>query len=133
MPPTRPVVLVADDDRPLCELLQEFLEEEGYTVACVRTGPAALVRIEAGGLDLALLDWRLPGLAGPEVCRRAREVAPPGAGHLPIIVVSASGDLERAAALAAGADEYLTKPFELDDLLAVLARHVSPGASVDQG
>jgi two-component system OmpR family response regulator len=120
-------VLVADDDRSLCELLQEFLEEEGYTVVSVRTGPAALVRIEAGGLDLAIIDWRLPGLAGPEVCRRAREIAPPGGRRLPIIVASASGDLERAAALAAGADEYLAKPFELDDLLAVLARHAPPG------
>jgi CheY-like chemotaxis protein len=126
VPTTRPVVLVADDDRPLCELLQEFLGEEGYSVVCVRTGPAALVRIEAGGLDVALIDWRLPGLAGPEVCRRAREVAPPGAGRLPIIVASASGELERDAALAAGADEYLTKPFELDDLLAILARHAPP-------
>ena len=126
MPPTRPVVLVADDDRPLCELLQEFLEEEGYTVVCVPTGPAALVRIEAGGLDVALVDWRLPGLAGPELCRRAREITLRDARRLPIIMASASGDLERAAALAAGADEYLAKPFELDDMLAALARYAPP-------
>jgi CheY-like chemotaxis protein len=124
--PTRPVVLVADDDQPLCDLLKEFLEEEGYAVTCVRTGPAALARIEAGGLDLALVDWRLPGLAGPDVCRRARQAERPDARRLPIVVASASGELERNAALAAGADEYVTKPFELDELLATLARHVPP-------
>jgi CheY-like chemotaxis protein len=126
VPPPRPVVLVADDDQPLCDLLQEFLTEEGYVVVCERSGSAALARIEAGGIDLALLDWRLPGLVGPDVCRRLRAAERPGARRLPIVVASASGETERDAALAAGADDYVTKPFELDDLLATLARHVPP-------
>ncbi|HLH21855.1 MAG TPA: response regulator [Chloroflexota bacterium] len=125
----RPVVLVADDDQSLCDLLHEFLEEEGYTVVGMRTGLAALVRLEAGGIDLALLDWRLPGLTGPDICRRIRAAERADARRLPIVVTSASGHLERAAALAAGADDYLAKPFELDDLLALLARHLPSPAS----
>jgi DNA-binding response OmpR family regulator len=115
---------VADDDAALCFLLQEFLEEEGYAVESVRTGPAALTRLAAGDVDLALVDRRLPGLDGAEVCRRARAAAPPGARRVPIVVVSALGERERAETLAAGADDYLSKPFELDDVLAIVARHL---------
>jgi len=122
--PVRPVILVADDDRALCDLLREFLEEEGYAVVCAGTGQAALAIIEAGDPDLLLLDWRLSGLDGAEVCRRARALAPPGGRRLPIVVASAFGDAERAAALGAGADEYVAKPFELDALLAVIARYL---------
>src|SRR3954451_4869042 len=96
---SRPVVLVADDDPSVCDLLKEVLEEEGYAVTCVRSGSAALARIEADSLDLALLDWRLPGLTGPEICQRARAAA----RRLPIVVTSAAGDPAGTEALRAGA------------------------------
>jgi DNA-binding response OmpR family regulator len=124
----RPVILVADDDQPTCDLLKDFLEWEGYAADCVRTGPAALARIQAGGLDLALLDWMLPDLGGVDPCQQVREGERGREEHLPIIVVSASGEAQRDTALAAGADTYLPKPFELDDLLDLVVRYVPPAA-----
>jgi two-component system response regulator ArlR len=115
----RPVVLVVEDDRPLRSLLQELLEEE-YSVEISATAQAGLTRLEAGGVDLLLLDLRLSDLDGQELCRRvrAREAKAWAEPHLPIVVLTAAADeAVREACFAAGADDYLPKPFDIDDLL----------------
>ena len=110
---SRPVVLVADDDPSVCDLLKEFLEEEGYAVTCVRSGVAALAQIETYADDLALLDWRLPDESGPSVCRRLNESVP-----RPMIVMHTGLDdpRDRDAARKAGADEFLVKGVDPDGL-----------------
>ncbi|HEY7064367.1 MAG TPA: response regulator [Chloroflexota bacterium] len=121
MPIARPVVLVLDDDRTIRELVQEVLEEQGYAVEAAPTGSSGQARLEAGGIDLVVLDKLLPDRDGAEVCQwvRARERDAPA--HLPIILVSAALDEGAAAALRdAGADGYLPKPFDIDALIAAV-------------
>ena len=116
MQPARPVVLVVDDDPEIGEVLRYLLEHAGYTVALAGGAAAALARIEAGGIDLVLLDLMLPEMHGLELCRRVR--AREGEAYLPIIMLSALADeAQRHAGFVAGADDYVTKPFNSDDLL----------------
>ena len=109
-------VLVVDDDLTIRELLCEALNAHGHAVAQASDGTTALARIDAGGVDLVLLDLMLPGLDGREVCRRVRAA---GYGlYLPIIMITALGaDEDRRAGFAAGADDYVTKPFSVRDVL----------------
>jgi DNA-binding response OmpR family regulator len=143
MQPPRPVILVIEDSAMTRRMLQLLLEPAGYTVELAADGETGLARIEAGGVDLVLLDLVLPGLDGAELCRRVRalesEVGPRpygaavgacgvgprsaavGAGgvYLPIIMLTAlGGDTLRLAGFAEGADDYLTKPFNSAELLA---------------
>ena len=116
VPAARPAVLVVEDDAETCALLQQLLEEEGYTVETVADGAAALARLEVGGIDLVLLDWMLPEVDGLEVCRRVRADAT--GIYLPIIMLTALGAPDqRHEAFAACVDDYVTKPFRLEDLL----------------
>jgi len=111
-----PVVLVVEDDPTMREVLQMLLAETGYRIETAADGPIALARIEAGGLDLVLLDRMMPGLDGLEVCRRIRARA--DEVYLPVVMLTAlAGDEERHAGFAAGADDYVTKPFNADELL----------------
>jgi two-component system, OmpR family, phosphate regulon response regulator PhoB len=120
-------VLVVDDDQTLCDLLADLLDEEGYAVECLPDGRRALARLEAGAVDLALLDLKLPGVDGLEVCRRLRAQEATRGGHVPVVVLTASADLGHEQAIAAaGADDHLAKPFELDALLSRV-RHWLPG------
>jgi two-component system phosphate regulon response regulator PhoB len=116
MPPARPVVLVMEDDPALREVLQALLESEGFVVDAVEDGIAGLKRIEQGGIDVVLLDLMLPDLNGLEVCRRVRlredEV------YLPVIMLTAlTSETQRHAGFAAGADDYVSKPFDASDLI----------------
>lgn len=110
-------ILIVEDEEHLAEGLRYNLEEEGHEVAIVREGEEALERLTdpEEAFDLVILDLMLPGISGFEVAERAR-----AAGNLlPILILTAkdeAGDLVRG--LEAGADDYLTKPFELDELLA---------------
>jgi DNA-binding response OmpR family regulator len=114
--PHRSVVLVVDDDAVIRELLRDPLAEAGYGVAEAPDGRAALARISAGGVDLVLLDLMLPGLNGLEVCRQARATA--RGLYLPIIMTTAlAAEQDLRAGFAAGADDYVTKPFSLADVL----------------
>ena len=116
MLPTRPIVLVVEDDPLASELLCTVLERAGYTVETAMDGAAALTCIEAGGLDLVLLDLMLPKVDGYEVCRRVR--ARDAEDYLPIIMCTALDQpSQRRAGFAAGADDYVTKPIQRDDLL----------------
>lgn len=111
-------ILVAEDDVRLANLLQDSLREAGWQVEAVHDGPSAYARLLSGaGYDVALLDWMLPGMDGISVARRLRDL---GLG-IPILMLTARGDVrDRIDGLDAGADDYLPKPFDLDELLARL-------------
>jgi two-component system, cell cycle sensor histidine kinase and response regulator CckA len=112
-----PVVLVVEDDPLVADMLRTMLTRAGYTVEVAADGAAGLARIEAGGLDLVLLDVLLPEMNGLEVCQRVR--AQDDDDYLPIIMLTAQSRPEqRQAGFAVGADDFLTKPFEREDLLA---------------
>jgi len=112
-------ILVVDDDPATRALLVEALAEEGYAVRTAPDGAGALAQVAAGGIGLVLLDLKMPGLDGFAVCRALRARA--ATAELPIIVLSVlMDDYSQQAAFAAGANHYLTKPFDLDDLLAWL-------------
>jgi DNA-binding response OmpR family regulator len=118
----QPVVLVVEDDPVQSDLLREILEFDGYRVERVADGDAALDRIEAGHIDLVLLDVGLPRLDGVAVCQTIR--IPERARRPPIILLSALTDeVLIDASGAAGADEYISKPFDINELLTVVARH----------
>ncbi|HZR98743.1 MAG TPA: response regulator [Chloroflexota bacterium] len=117
MQTTRPVVLVVEDDEGIAELLQMLLEGAGYRTERAADGASGLARVQAGGLDLVLLDLMLPGLDGLELCRRVR--AQNQDVFLPIIMMTALvTEQQRLDGFAAGADDYVLKPFSPDELLA---------------
>lgn len=110
-------VLVAEDDVRLAALLEQALTEAGHVPTVVHDGSAALTAARRGGFDVLLFDWMLPGQPGPQVVQSLR-----ADGHrTPALLLTARGQLQdRVAGLDAGADDYLAKPFELDELLARL-------------
>jgi DNA-binding response OmpR family regulator len=109
-------VLVVDDDAVIRELLRDPLAEAGYVVDEAPDGRAALTRISAGGVDLVLLDLMLPELNGLEVCQQVRATA--RGLYLPIIMMTALGAAQdQRTGFAAGADDYVTKPFSLAEVL----------------
>ena len=111
-------ILVAEDDERLAELLAESLGEVGWSVDVVHDGRAAHDQLLAGvGYDVALLDWMLPAMDGITVARRLRGIGV----ATPILMLTARGAVrDRIEGLDAGADDYLAKPFDLDELLARL-------------
>jgi two-component system response regulator MprA len=109
-------ILVVDDERAVRESLRRALELEGYQIELAADGTEALYRLESGDEpDAVILDVLMPGIDGLEVCRRLR-----GTGSkLPVLMLTARTEVEdRVAGLDAGADDYVTKPFALDELLA---------------
>ncbi len=114
-------VLVAEDDERLATLLQQTLTEAGWDAQIHLDGLSAFAAAAPGShdgdFDVLLLDWMLPGLDGVSVCQRLR-----GMGcSTPVLMLTARGAVkERITGLDAGADDYLTKPFDLDELLARL-------------
>ncbi|MET0417919.1 MAG: response regulator transcription factor [Actinoplanes sp.] len=114
-----PTLLVADDDADHREMLTLILRRCGYDVIPTADAAAAASALRAGGVDAALLDLRMPGESGIDLCRRMR--AEPGTRLLPVLLISAMADDRQVlAALSAGADDYLTKPFSRDELRARL-------------
>jgi adenylate cyclase len=111
-----PVILVVDDVPQNVRLLAAVLEPHGYAVATATSGEAALERVAAAPVDLVLLDVVMPGIDGYEVCRRLR--ADPATGFVPVVMITASGEQEKRKAIEAGADDFVTKPFDHDELLA---------------
>ena len=111
-------ILVVEDDPAIAHLLRLMLEDEGYRVSATRD-PASLVAAAVPPPDLVLLDLRLSGADGGEVCRRLKGQA--ATKHVPVVLISAD---PRAAAVAraCGADAVLAKPFDLDDALALVRR-----------
>jgi CheY-like chemotaxis protein len=107
-------ILVVDDVAQNVRLLQAVLEPRGYTVVTAASGEEALERL--AGVDLVLLDIVMPGIDGYEVCRRLRE--DPATSFLPVVMITASGEQEKRRAIEAGADDFVAKPFNHDELLA---------------
>jgi DNA-binding response OmpR family regulator len=108
-------ILLAEDDEGIREPLASALEDEGYEVEALPTGGQAVAAGLHGEHDLLVLDIGLPGIDGIEVCARIREERP----AVPIIFLTArDGDGDAVDGLDAGADDYVTKPFRLDELLA---------------
>ena len=111
-----PVILVVDDLPENVRLLQAVLEPRGYTVVTAMSGAEALEQVASQPIDMVLLDVSMPGMDGFEVCRRLR--AEPATSFLPIVMVTASGSEEKVAGIKAGADDFIPKPFDQDELLA---------------
>jgi len=113
-------ILVADDDGAIRTLLRTFLEEEDYRVTEALTGQEALEGLRSGNYDLVLLDMRLPGMTGLDVLKQLREKQ----GDMPVILMTAYGSPNTAIqASSLGAYGYITKPFELDDVLHNITRY----------
>ena len=107
-------VLVVEDDRNIAELLQMYLEKEGYGVTLAFDGGQGLSKFHAIGPDLVLLDVMMPVMDGWAVCRAIRAES-----DTPVIMLTAKGETDdKVAGLKAGADDYITKPFEMKEVLA---------------
>src|SRR5437763_4279614 len=114
MPVKKTTIVAADDDPQLLRLVTRNLQFEGYEVIPASNGQQALEEIEQQLPDLVLLDVMMPKLDGFAVCQRVREFS-----AVPIIIVTARGqDQDKVRGLDLGADDYLTKPFSIDELLA---------------
>lgn len=129
-----PYVLVVEDEASLATLLQYNLEREGFRVGIAQDGEEALVMADETLPDLVLLDWMLPKVPGIEVCRRLR--GRPDAKNIPIIMLTARGEeTDRIRGLDTGADDYVTKPFSMTELLArvrAVLRRIRPGLAEDK-
>jgi two-component system, OmpR family, response regulator MprA len=123
-------ILVVDDERAVRESLRRALELEGYEIDLAEGGTQALDLLASGAEpDALVLDVLMPGVDGIEVCKRLRRAG----NQLPVLMLTARAEVEnRVAGLDAGADDYVTKPFALEELLArlrALLRRVGPGPS----
>ena len=114
---SKPYVLVVEDEAALATMLRYNLEKQGFRVEEAVDGQEALTRISEGVPDIVLLDWMLPVMSGIEVCRQIRRR--PATRDLPVIMVTArTEDQDAVRGLNTGADDYITKPFNMDALLA---------------
>ena len=127
-------ILVVEDEDALATLLEYNLGKEKFDVTLAGDGEEALLKIEEQAPDLVILDWMLPKVSGIEVCRRIR--AKPETKNLPIIMLTArSEEADRIRGLETGADDYLTKPFSNDELVArvrAVLRRIRPGLVEDK-
>jgi two-component system OmpR family response regulator len=110
-------VVVVDDEVRMVELVTSYLQEVGFTTTGCHDGAAALEAGRSPGADVMVLDLMLPGMSGLEVCRTLRSQG----SDLPILVLTARGSVpERVAGFEAGADDYVVKPFAMEELVARL-------------
>ncbi len=125
-----PRVLIVEDEAALAMMLRYNLEKQGFRVEEASDGQEALLRIGEHEPDIVLLDWMLPTLSGIEVCRQIRRSS--ATRDLPVIMVTARNDEQDAVrGLNTGADDYITKPFNMEALLArmrALLRRANGGA-----
>ena len=130
----QPYVLVMEDEDALATLLSYNLEKEGYRVVVAADGEEGMLQIEERLPDLVLLDWMLPKLSGIEVCRRIRGKSE--TRNMPIIMLTARGEeSDRIRGLDTGADDYMTKPFSMTELIArirAVLRRIRPGLADDR-
>ena len=123
-------ILVVDDDTNICELLRLYLTKEGYQVTVANDGEEGLEKFNAVKPDMVLLDVMMPRMDGLEVCRRIRKL-----GNTPVMMLTAKGEtFDKVLGLELGADDYISKPFRLRELMAriktVLRR--SKGAATEE-
>lgn len=108
-------MFLADDEANIVMLLEMELEAEGFTVVTAADGITAIKALREAPPDLALLDWNMPGMTGLDICRRLRETGV----FLPVIMITARDEMDdRVAALDAGADDFISKPFNVREVLA---------------
>lgn len=126
-------VLVVEDELPLAEMLHYNLEAEGFRVSAAETGEEAELIVAEEEPDLIILDWMLPGSSGLELCRRWRSQRI--SKTIPIILLTARGEeSDRIRGLTTGADDYVTKPFSVPELMArirAILRRASPERIAD--
>jgi adenylate cyclase len=115
----RATVLAVDDQPTNLRLLDAVLTPRGHRVLTAQSGAEALTLLETEDVDIVLLDILMPDMDGYEVCRRIRSA--PATEFLPVVMITASGSEQRLAALEAGADDFVTKPFDKSELLARVA------------
>jgi DNA-binding response OmpR family regulator len=119
-------VLVTEDDARMAQLVGQALVEDGYDVDVVASGERAIDAVRTTPYDLVLLDVMLPGLDGFTTCRRMRERG----ASMAIVMLTARDDVDdRVSGLDAGADDYLSKPFSLAELLARVRAHLRRGVA----
>lgn len=118
-------ILIIEDDEAIVRVLRRSLAYEGYTIDAAFDGETGLALARDAHPDMVILDWMLPGMDGLEVCQRLR-----GGGNVPILMLTAKDTVnDRVQGLDAGADDYMVKPFQLDELLArvrALLRRTQP-------
>ncbi len=128
-------ILVADDDKNICELIRLYLEKEGYTVVLAHDGEEAVSKFFDESPDLILLDIMMPKLDGWQVCREIRKKS-----NTPIIMITAKGEtFDKVLGLELGADDYVVKPFDTKEIVARIkavlrrsASSASPAAEVKE-
>ena len=107
-------ILLVEDDQSICELVEKYLTKEGFSITTANDGEQAIVQFSKGTFDLILLDIMLPNLDGLEAMKIIREKS-----SIPIVIMSAKDqDIDKALGLGLGADDYISKPFSMIELLA---------------
>ncbi len=126
-------ILVVEDEEAISALLAYNLQKEGFTVATTADGDEAMMAVDEAKPDLVLLDWMLPNVSGIELCRQLRSRL--DTREIPIIMLTARGEEEdRVRGLQIGADDYVTKPFSMSELVArmrAVLRRTSPAIAGD--
>lgn len=116
-----PRILIVEDEEKLAKFVELELSYEGYEVTVANDGLAGLMAARDQDPDLIILDWLMPGLSGVEVCRRLRTTG----SQVPVILLTAKDDIgDRVEGLDAGADDYVVKPFSIEELLARVRAHL---------
>ena len=124
-----PHILVIEDEVRLARFLELELTSEGYQITVAHEGMDGLTIAREHSFDLLILDWMLPGLSGIEICRRLRSTG----NKVPVILLTAKDEVcDRVAGLDAGADDYVVKPFSIEELLARVRAHLRRTAEVDE-
>jgi len=114
-------ILIVEDDPAIADFVQTALKRESFETALVKRGDMVLARVEASPPDLVLLDLMLPGLDGLEVCKALRLLPQ----YIPIIMLTAKDDeVDKIVGLEIGADDYITKPFKIRELIARIRAHL---------
>lgn len=114
-------ILMVEDEEKLAQFVQMELTYEGYEVSVAHDGLSGLMAARDQAPDLIILDWMMPGLTGVEVCRRLRQTG----SQVPVILLTAKDEIsDRVTGLDAGADDYVVKPFSLEELLARVRAHL---------
>ncbi|MEM9004863.1 MAG: response regulator transcription factor [Cyanobacteria bacterium P01_F01_bin.86] len=117
----KPKILLVEDEEKLAKFIEMELGYEGYEVTVANDGLSGLMAARDAEPDLVLLDWMMPGLSGVEVCRRLRSTG----FKEPVILLTAKDDVsDRVSGLDAGADDYVVKPFSIEELLARVRAHL---------
>ncbi len=114
-------ILLIEDDIKLAQFIEMELSCEGYEVSMAHNGLDGLSQARTSLPDIVILDWMMPGISGVEICRRLRSTG----SKVPIILVTAKDEIgDRVAGLDAGADDYVIKPFSIEELLARIRSHL---------